>query len=199
MGRVNGLGKELDRILAEARGGAPASVDRASPQEPFLGPLADEVVQHGLDALCAALPLDLCGYVHVSDGTGPRVALRTPEPGRVDAAQVFDLVTATTPLMARAPIESPIRAGGFVGLAVATAGPRSRGVHVVGRRGHGLSRGHRRMAVMLARAFGGLCHRLEAVDVPAYGGRRTAPRQPRGGGYEGLNPATPPLGAPPPR
>ena len=170
MGRVNGLGKELDRILHDARAGVPVPTDPASPAEPMFGPLADEVVQHGLDALCAAVPLDLCGYVHVSDGTGPRVAMRTPEPGSVDPAQVFDLVTAMTPLVARAPIEAPIRAGGCVGLAVATAGPRSRGVHLIGRRGHGLSRGHRRMAVLLARAFGGLCHRLEAVDVRAYGG-----------------------------
>ena len=161
VGRASGLGKELGTILLEtADARRPA---RVAPDPP-LAPLAEDAIRHGLDAMCVALPLDLCGYVHLSDGCGPRVALRAPERTGLLPSDVFDLLTAARPVLDRAPAEAPVRAGGFSALAVATAGTRSRGLHVVGRRGHGLSRGNRRVAVALARAFGNLCHSLEAID-----------------------------------
>src|SRR5205807_240701 len=90
--RQRGLGKELGTILVEAGAGGP--LPARTPPDPLLAPLAEEAIRHGLDALCVALPLELCGYVHVSDGCGPRVALRAPHNARISPTDLFDVLSA---------------------------------------------------------------------------------------------------------
>lgn len=86
-----------------------------------------------LDALRFALPLDLCAYLHVVEGDGPQLYLRTPDLSTMSAAQAFDVFTALRDTVDGDESAERLRIASFDALAVRSAGDRSRGVFVVGR------------------------------------------------------------------
>jgi hypothetical protein len=95
------------------------------------------VVQHlayaALDALRVVVPLDLCAYLHVTDGDGPQLYLRTPDLSSMTAAQAFDVFTALRDAVdGDEATTSRCRIGRFDAVAIRTKGPRSSGVFVVG-------------------------------------------------------------------
>src|SRR3954466_2491171 len=73
----------------------PASTDGPGmPSATELGVLVQRVAYAGLDALRAALPLDLCAYLHTAADAGPQLYLRAPDLSRLDATDAFNLFGA---------------------------------------------------------------------------------------------------------
>lgn len=87
-----------------------------------------------LDALRYAIPLDLCAYLHVVDGDGPQLYLRSPDLSSMTAAEAFDVFTALRDSLGEASGEGErVRIGRYDAVAVRSSGARSRSVFVVGR------------------------------------------------------------------
>src|SRR5207245_1178634 len=58
------------------------------------GLLLQELVYAGLDAVRAAIPVDLCAYLHESLDEGPQLFLVTPDLGTIDPTEAFNLFSA---------------------------------------------------------------------------------------------------------
>ena len=126
-----------------------------------LGVLVQRVAYAGLDALRAALSLDLCAYLHTAADAGPQLYLRAPDLSRLDATDAFNLFTALRDTLDSQETESasaPII--GFESFSVVTAGLRSRGLFVVGRRDESLGDDERQIVTTLCRAVGSVSHAL---------------------------------------
>jgi hypothetical protein len=133
-----------------------------------LGLVIQDVIYAGLDALLAAMPLDLCAYLHLAEGTGPQLYLRTPDLSSMDANECFALFGALRDALdANEQDDTPLDVRGFHALAINTPGSRSRGLHVVGRRSGALADPEQTLAGRLGRALGTATHALEAVGPTA--------------------------------
>src|SRR3954467_5988996 len=105
------------------------------PSATALGVLVQGVAYAGPDALRAALPLDLCAYLHTTADAGPQLYLRSPDLSKMEATSAFNLFTALRDTLDNQETEGAITPiSGFESFTVVTVGLRSRGLFVVGRR-----------------------------------------------------------------
>jgi hypothetical protein len=130
------------------------------------GVLIQDIVYAGLEALKAALPIDLCAYLHASEDQGPQLFLGSPDLASIDAAEAFALFSAL-----RDALEDPhegdetMLLGGFLAVAVSSRGEWSRGLHVVGRREIPFEDAERETIQKLTRSIGSIVHSLERPGV----------------------------------
>ena len=130
-----------------------------------------ELIYAGLEALEAAVSVDLCAYLHVSGDFGPQLFLSSPVLSSLDPSVAFDLFCALRDALDWAAMqgdatevgERSVELAGFSAVTIATTGPDSRGLHAVGRTGRPLIEQERAVAGRLARALGTACHRLETA------------------------------------
>src|SRR3954463_2891239 len=95
--------------------------DVPTPNE--VGLLVQRVAYAGLDALRAALPLDLCAYLHTTADAGPQLYLRAPDLSRLDATDAFSLFSALRDTLDSQETETATaRVGGFESVSVVTTG-----------------------------------------------------------------------------
>ena len=132
------------------------------------GIVIQDLVYGGLEALSAAMPLDLCAYLHAAGDLGPQLYLSRPSLTEMDATEAFNLFSALRDTLEDDHEgDETILLGGFLAHAVSTRGRYSRGLHVLGRRDESLGDRERELAVKLTRAFGRAAHTLEgASDTP---------------------------------
>jgi hypothetical protein len=131
-----------------------------------LGVLVQRVAYAGLDALRAAIPLELCSYLHTTADAGPQLYLRTPDLSKMDAAAAFTLFSALRDTLDQQQTEeAETVVNGFESFSVVTAGLRSRGLFVVGRREVPLDETEREMASQLCRAVGTVAHALSDAGL----------------------------------
>jgi hypothetical protein len=132
-----------------------------------LGLVIQDVIYAGLDALLAAIPLELCAYLHLAEGAGTQLYLRTPDLSSMDANECFALFGALRDALdANEQDDSPLEVRGFHALTMNTPGARSRGLHVVGRRAGELDDHERDLAGRLSHALAAATHSLEAIGPP---------------------------------
>lgn len=123
-----------------------------------------ELVYAGLDAMRSAVPLELCAYLHTAEGQGPQLFLGAPALSEVDPTQAFTLFSALRDTLEARPSEGAIPLGGYNAVPFYSSGPRSRGLHVAGRRTSPLEDPERAVVGRLARAVAGIAHALEAPE-----------------------------------
>jgi hypothetical protein len=129
-----------------------------------LGLVIQDVIYAGLDALLAAIPLELCAYLHLAEGAGPQLYLRTPDLSSMDANECFALFGALRDALdANEPNDRPLEVRGFHAISMNSPGTRSRGLHVVGRRTAALDEHERNLAGRLSGAIAAATHSLEAI------------------------------------
>ncbi|HEX4979040.1 MAG TPA: hypothetical protein VFV35_03145 [Acidimicrobiales bacterium] len=127
-----------------------------------------------LDALRAAVAVDLCAYLHVASGDSPQLYLRSPDLSSMTAAEAFDVFTSLRDALgagapaAPAPDGDRMRMGRYDAVAVRSGGPSSRGVFVVGRVDDPLTEGELAVVEQLGSAAGVACHAVE--ELAAGGG-----------------------------
>jgi hypothetical protein len=156
--RPAGLGKGLAAILPSQSAG------EASPGETALEPLLREVVDGCLDALRAAVPVDLCAYLHWPEGFGAQLHLGVPTLADLDAGSAFDLLDGLRGLAEmRPPGPGPDVMAGFLVTTLHSHGEHSRGLFVAGRRKHALHESERAVIVPICRAMALAVHALETA------------------------------------
>ena len=141
------------------------------------GMVVQDVVYAGLEAMRAAVPLDLCAYLHATEDQGPQLFLGAPDLASIDPTEAFSLFSALRDAL-HDPHEGDetILLGGYLAIAVSSDGPRSRGLHVVGRRETPFEHEERAVVARLAGSLGRLIHSIEqphaitAVDPRPDGG-----------------------------
>jgi hypothetical protein len=140
----------------------------SQPPQTETGLVIQDLVYAGLEAIAAAMPLDLCAYLHAAGDLGPQLYLTRPTLAEMDATEAFNLFTALRDtLLDEHEGDETILLGGYLALAVSTRGRYSRGLHVIGRRDASIEDHERELAVKLSRAFGRAAHTLEvASDRP---------------------------------
>lgn len=118
----------------------------------------------GLEALRAAIPLELCAYLHATGDLGPQLYLGAPQLSQMDATEAFSLFSALRDALGdEHDGDEIILLGGYLAVAVSTRGWHSRGLHVVGRRAASLEEHEREVVIRLCRALGAVCHAVEGV------------------------------------
>jgi len=128
------------------------------------GLVIQDLVYGGLEAIGAAMPLELCAYLHAAGDLGPQLYLSKPSLAEMDATEAFNLFSALRDtLQDDHEGDETILLGGFFAHAVSTRGRYSRGLHVIGRRDATLEDRERELAVKLCRSFGRAAHTLETV------------------------------------
>src|SRR3954469_6193247 len=136
------------------------------PSATELGVLVQRVAYAGLDALRAAIPLDLCAYLHTTADTGPQLYLRAPDLSKMDATSAFSLFTAVRDTLDNQETEGAVTAiGGFESFTVVTEGLRSRGLFVLGRRESALDPHEQEVASALCRSIGAVSHALSDAGL----------------------------------
>jgi hypothetical protein len=137
-----------------------------SPDPADAGVLVQDIVYAGLEALKAAITLDLCAYLHASEEQGPQLFLGCPDLASIDAAEAFALFSAL-----RDALEDPhdgdetMLLGGFLAVAVSSRGEFSRGLHVVGRREVPFEDSERETIKKLTTSIASIVHALEQPGV----------------------------------
>lgn len=122
----------------------------------------------GLEALRAAIPLELCAYLHATGDLGPQLYLGAPQLSQMDATEAFSLFSALRDALGDEHDGDEIMLlGGYLAVAVSTRGWHSRGLHVVGRRAASLAEHEREVVIRLSRALGAVCHAVEGVTEGA--------------------------------
>jgi len=136
------------------------------------GLVIQDLVYGGLEAIGAAMPLDLGAYLHAAGELGPQLYLSRPTLAEMDATEAFNLFSALRDtLLDDHEGDETLLLGGYLAVAVSTRGKYSRGLHVIGRREGTFEEHERTLAAKLCRSFGRAAHTLEiASDRP-----RTAP------------------------
>jgi hypothetical protein len=168
-----GLGRGLAALFPSAQAtdagpsAATAATDVPEHVPDDLGLVIQDLIYAGLDALLAAMPLDLCAYLHLAEGAGPQLYLRTPQLSAMDANECFALFgSLRDALDANSAEDGPLDLRGFHGHGMNTRGRRSRGLHVVGRRDEALDDRESALASRIAHAMGAATHALEALGPP---------------------------------
>src|SRR5687767_405214 len=112
-----------------------------------------DTIYAGLDALRAAVPLELCAYLHASDDIGPQLYLAVPDLSSLEPNEAFDLFSSLRDALDKPPTdELDLQMGRFNAVVVSSSGSASRGLHVLGRRNEPLTPPERRLAVRLCEA-----------------------------------------------
>lgn len=138
---------------------------------PELDLSVQELIYAGLEAVEAALAVDLCAYLHVSGDFGPQLFLSSPALASLDPSQAFDLFCALRDALDWAALQNEevtervVELAGFSAVTIATTGLGSRGLHAVGRKVRPLMDQERAVALKLCRALGVACHRLETATA----------------------------------
>jgi hypothetical protein len=127
------------------------------------GLLVQRAVYAGLDALESILALDLCAFVHVSEGFGPQLYLRTPNMKDLDPSEAFSLFSSLRDLLEPGAVTTEMVevAGYGAALARASSGLRSRSICVVGRRNGFFEAAEVRTVTALCDASGAATHAIE--------------------------------------
>lgn len=127
-----------------------------------------DLIYGGLELLKTAAGADLCAYLHTSDDHGPQLYLAAPELGATDPAEAFTLFTALRDALDDDHEgDEAFLISSYVAVAITTAGPGSRGLHVVGRLDEPLEPDARETVARMARAIGALVHAWQAPPQPA--------------------------------
>jgi len=132
------------------------------------GVIIQDIVYAGLEALRAAVPLDLCAYLHATADQGPQLFLGSPDLGSIDPTEAFGLFSAL-----RDALQDPhdgdetMLLGGYLAVAVSSEGPISRGLHVVGRKETPFEDAERDVIARLSASIGRIVHSLERPSVAA--------------------------------
>lgn len=126
------------------------------------GLVVQDVVYAGLEAIRAAVPLDLCAYLHATEDQGPQLFLGAPDLAAIEPTEAFSLFTALRDAL-QDPHEGDetMLLGGYLAIAVSSEGPLSRGLHVVGRHETPFEPEERGVVAKLAAALGRLIHLAE--------------------------------------
>lgn len=127
--------------------------------------VTDELIYAGLEALQAALPIGLCAYVHKRLDEAPSLFMVAPSMAETDPNEAFLLFGELREAIDTAPNILDATLDGFQASLLPTRGPRSRGVHVVGRRTSRLDVGERAIFERLARGIGTAVHVLESAKA----------------------------------
>ena len=132
------------------------------------GLMVQDVVYAGLEAMRAAVPLDLCAYLHATEDQGPQLFLGAPDLASIDPTEAFSLFTALRDAL-HDPHEGDetMLLGGYLAIALSTQGPLSRGLHVVGRRETPFEPEERAVIGRLAGSLGRLIHSVEQPAATA--------------------------------
>jgi hypothetical protein len=143
-------------------------VTPTAPPPTETGLIIQDLVYSGLEAVAAAMHLDLCAYLHAAGDLGPQLYLSKPSLAEMDATEAFNLFSALRDTLEdEHEGDEIILLGGYLAIAVSTRGRFSRGLHVLGRREGSLEDHERELAVKLCRSFGRAAHTLEgAPDRP---------------------------------
>lgn len=128
-----------------------------------------EIVYAGLDLVRAVVPLDLCAYLHASEDFGPQLFLRAPDLSSMQPSEAFTLFARLRDVLDARQESEELRIGDYVAAAIMTEGPRSRGLHVVGRRGDAPAPSERAAVERACRSVGAMCHLLEGAADRAAG------------------------------
>jgi len=130
------------------------------PADPGL--LVQDIVYAGLEALRTAVPLDLCAYLHETEDQGPQLFLGSPDLASIDPTEAFGLFTALRDAL-HDPHEGDetMLLGGYLAVALSSQGPRSRGLHVVGRRETPFEEEERMLIARLTHAVAAIVHMVE--------------------------------------
>lgn len=115
----------------------------------------------GLEAIRAAMPVALCAYVHAVTGEAPQLFMVSPQLSEIDPTEAFNLFAAFRDVMHDDHDGDDLTIGEYVACAVTSRGQRSRGLHIVGRRGTRLDMAERETFRRLARGLGQAAHVLE--------------------------------------
>jgi len=130
------------------------------------GVLIQDIVYAGLEALKAALTVDLCAYLHATEEQGPQLFLGSPDLATIDAAEAFALFSALRDALEdNHEGDETMLLGGFLAVAVSSHGDWSRGLHVVGRRELPFEEAERETIQKLTRSVGAIVHSLERPGV----------------------------------
>jgi hypothetical protein len=133
------------------------------PQDPVeTGMVVQDIVYAGLEAMRAAIPLDLCAYLHATEEQGPQLFLGSPDLGSIDPTEAFSLFSALRDAL-HDPHEGDetMLLGGYLAVAISSEGPLSRGLHVVGRKETPFEDAERDVIARLSRSIGTIVHSLE--------------------------------------
>jgi hypothetical protein len=125
--------------------------------------VTDDLIYAGLEALQAALPVGLCAYVHKRLDEAPSLFMVSPSMAETDPNEAFALFSELREAVDTAAEGQDVALGGFLATLMSTRGPRSRGLHVVGRRTARLDVGERAIFERLARGIGTAVHVLESA------------------------------------
>jgi len=126
------------------------------------GLVIQDLVYGGLEALAAAMPLDLSAYLHAAGDLGPQLYLSKPSLAEMDATEAFNVFSALRDALEdEHEGDEIILLGGYLAVGVSSRGRYSRGLHVIGRRERALEEHERELAVKLCRSFGRATHTLE--------------------------------------
>jgi hypothetical protein len=121
------------------------------------------VAYAGLDTLLAAVPLELCAYLHVGEQLGPQLYLRRPMLAELDPATAFRLFSTLRDLLDETSDEdAPRYIEGFEACVTMSTGPQSRGLWVAGRR-DGLDEEQAALVGELGRGIMAVCHLAETA------------------------------------
>ncbi|MGZ4126813.1 MAG: hypothetical protein ACXVQY_00670 [Actinomycetota bacterium] len=137
-------------------------------QDPVdIGVVVQEIVYAGLEALKAAVPLDLCAYLHAAADQGPQLFLGSPDLASIDPSEAFSLFSALRDALGDTHEgDETMLLGGYLAVAVSSEGPHSRGLHVVGRRETPFEETERATIARLARSVAAIVHRVERPQRP---------------------------------
>ena len=144
------------------------------------GLLVQTIVYAGLEALRAAVPLDLAAYLHETPDQGPQLFLGAPTLADIDPTAAFNLFAALRGGLGSQRDGEELDVPGYRAIAITTGGAVSKGVHVLGRRASAPTPDERAGLVRLAHTFAALGHSVEQAPpgaAPANGDglRRIAP------------------------
>src|SRR5438477_11369645 len=100
------------------------------------GVMVQDLVYAGLEAMRAAIPLDLCAYLHATEDQGPQLFLGSPDLGSIDSTEAFSLFSALRDAL-HDPHEGDetMLLGGYLAGAISSEGAQSRGLQRVRRQG----------------------------------------------------------------
>jgi hypothetical protein len=129
------------------------------------GLLVQDIVYAGLAALQAAVKVDLAAYLHASEEQGPQLFLGTPDLASIDPSEAFGLFSALRDALQDAHEgDETMLLGGYLAVVLSSEGPRSRGLHVVGRKETPFEESERETVTALSRAIGSIVHALERPE-----------------------------------
>lgn len=131
------------------------------------GLLAQNIVYAGLEALRAAVALDLAAYLHEAPDQGPQLFLGAPTLAEIEPTAAFNLFAALRDGLGEERDGDDIEVPGFCAVAITTHGAVSRGVHVLGRRESPLPDYEREILVRLVHTFAALTHGVEQAPPPS--------------------------------